>query len=457
MSLHHLNPFEILKASTLLLLAVLLFSLGSASHPTSLLAYLSFSAIMVLQSIEMFAPLIPAIQRERAKQTSLLRISIAVQLVLAGFLVAATDGSGSIYELVYLLPIVSAATKLPGRDVVYVVGGSIVAMIGFILTGEQLSASITRVKEFQDAVAAIVYFTMTGLLVFVFAKGEREQKERYQRTADELAQRNDELKRAQVQLTERLDHVTKMEERLQQISQMAALGEMAGQIAHEVRNPLGIITGSVEMLATRTTDFTTRRHISVVLEETGRLNKAVEGVLRLSTPLRIKQNLFHLSDLLESVAQVSRAWSLPSRSTVTLTMSDRPLPLRGDYDLLHQALANLLRNACQAMPSGGIAKIEQRLSADGGTILLTISDHGIGLADEDLKRLGEPFFTRRGGGIGLGFSLARRVVLEHSGTISVTSTLGHGTSVTVTLPVTCESSHSKQGVGIARIAESETP
>ena len=146
MSLQHLNPFEILKASTLALLAVLLFSLGSASRPTSLVAYLSFSAIMALQAIEMFAPVFPERTAELAKRTFFLRISIFVQMVLASILVAATDGSGSIYELVYLLPIVSAATKLPGRDVVYVVGGSTIAIIGFIVTGEQLSASITRVK-----------------------------------------------------------------------------------------------------------------------------------------------------------------------------------------------------------------------------------------------------------------------------------------------------------------------
>lgn len=435
MSLQLLNPFEILKASTLALLAVLLFSLGSATHPTSLVAYLSFSAIMVLQGIEMFAPIFSEKTTDFERRTFALRISIFVQMVLAGILVAATDGSGSIYELVYLLPIVSAATKLRGRDVVYVVGGSIVAMIGFIVTGEQLSASITRVKEFQDAVAAIVYFTMAGLLVFVFAKGEREQRERYQNLAGTLSQRNDELKRAQTQLTERLDHLTKMEERLQQVSQMAALGEMAGQVAHEVRNPLGIIKGAVEMLAARVTDPATHRHIAVVLEETDRLNKAVEGVLRLGAPLSIRQDRLHLSKLLESVIQVSRAWSLPASSTARLIMSSTPVVICGDYDLLHQAFANLVRNAFQAMPSGGQVQIKQERSRDGGTVTLTVSDHGIGLADEDLKRLGEPFFTKRGGGIGLGFALVRRVILEHGGSLHVTSTLGRGTSVSVNLPV----------------------
>ena len=286
MNMHHLNPFEILKAATLILLAVLLFSLGSATRPTSLLAYFSFSAIMLLQGLEMFAPVLSVTANEIPRRTALLRISILLQLLLASVLVAATDGSGSIYELVYLLPIISAATKLPGRDVVFVVAGSTVAMIGFIVTGEQLTPSITRVKEFQDAVAAIVYFTMAGLLVYFFAKGEREQREQYQTLAATLTRTNEELRLSQSQLTERLTLVTKMEERLQQISQMAALGEMAGQLAHEVRNPLGIIRGSVDMLAGRVTNPSIQRHIAVLLEETDRLNKAVEGVLRLGAPLR---------------------------------------------------------------------------------------------------------------------------------------------------------------------------
>lgn len=438
MSIHHLNLFEILKAATLILLAALLFSLGSASHPTSLAAYLSFSAIMVLQGLEMFAPVLSEKTNDIARRTVLLRISILVQLVLASVLVAVTDGSGSIYELVYLLPIISAATKLSGRDVVFVVLGATLAMIGFIMTGEQLTRSITRVKEFQDAVAAIVYFTMAGLLVYFFAKGEREQRERYQTLAAALAQTNDELRHAQMQLTERLTQVTKMEERLQQISRMAVLGEMAGQVAHEVRNPLGIIKGAVEMLATRITDPGTQRHIAVLLEETARLNKAVEGVLRLGSPLRIRQDAVNLSKLLESVVQVSSAWSLPERLNIRLVVPRPTVIVSGDFDLLHQALANLVRNACQAMPSGGMVTIEQYVDREDKTVSIAVVDHGVGIAEEDLKRLGDPFFTKRGGGVGLGFSLARRVVSEHGGSLNVTSTLGQGTTVTVSLPVSVD-------------------
>src|SRR6267143_2490786 len=435
MSLHHLNPFEILKAATLVLLAVLLFSLGSASHPTSLAAYLSFSAIMLLQGLEMFAPILSEKTNDIRRGTVFLRISILDQLILASVLVGVTDGSGSIYELVYVLPIISAATKLPGRDVVYVVSGSILAMIGYIATGEELVPSITRVKEFQDAVAAIVYFTMAGLLIYFFAKGEREQRERYQALAAALAKTNDDLRHAQTQLTERLTQVTKMEERLQRISQMAVLGEMAGQVAHEVRNPLGIIKGSVEMLAARITDPDTQRHIAVLLEETTRLNTAVEGVLRLGAPLRIRQETVNLSELLGSVVEVLSVWSLPERMNIRLVAPRPAVVILGDFDLLHQAFANLVRNACQSMPSGGVVTIAQHMNREDKRVSVAVADHGVGMADDDLKRLGDPFFTKRAGGVGLGFSLARRIVAEHGGSLQVTSGPFQGTTVTVSLPV----------------------
>jgi Signal transduction histidine kinase len=435
MTLGAFSAFEILKAATLALLAVLLFSLGSATHPTSIGAYLSFAAVMLLQGAEMFGPAFAESTHNPARRLFLLRMSIGLQLALASMLVAVTDGSGSIYELVYLLPIISAATKLSGRDVVFVVGGSMLAMIGFIVTGERLTASITRVKEFQDAVAAMVYFTMAGLLTYFFAKSERDQRMRYQDMATTLTHTNAELRRTQATLTDRLTDVANMEERIQRISQMAALGELAGQVAHEVRNPLGIIKGAAEMLAARISDPSAHRHIAVLLEEVDHLNKAVEGVLRLGTPLRINITHFDLADLLRSVQQVSAAWSFSTSSTVRLVLLQDPMWIRGDHDLLHQAFTNLVRNAYEAMPNGGTVTIMAE-SIHDDDVMIALTDTGIGLSQEDVRRLGEPFFSKRAGGIGLGVSLARRIVSEHGGHFSATSVLGQGTTVAIRLPTT---------------------
>jgi signal transduction histidine kinase len=332
------------------------------------------------------------------------------------------------------LPIISAAVKLPGREVALVVGGSVMAMIGFIVTGEQLTASIVRVKAFQDSVAAVVYFTMAGLLTYFFAKSERDQRLQFQSLAATLIDTNAQLQETQTQLRDRLVEVTMMEERVQQFSQMAALGELAGQLAHEVRNPLGIIRGAAQMLVARVSDPAIYRHIAVLLEETDRLNKAVEGVLRLGTPLKMKFLRVDLVELLEGVTQVSSASSVPIGSSVSLRTPREPLWVRGDRDLLYQAFTNLVRNAFQAMPCGGTVSITADATPNEEYVVATIVDCGSGLSEQDVKRLGEPFFTKRSGGVGLGFSLARRVVLEHGGSVTVESILGQGTTVSVHLP-----------------------
>jgi len=434
MAFGYLNAFDILKAATLALLAALLFSLGSVTRPTSLGAYLSFSAIMLLQGIEMLVPAVSEKARNPGQRVLLLRLSILLQLLLASILVTVTDGSGSVYELVYLLPIISAATKLPGRDVVVVVGSSVLAMIGFIVTGEELNESIMGVRTFQDSVAAVVYFTMAGLLTYFFAKSERDQRLQYQALAATLAKTNAKLRETQTQLTDRLAEVTMMEERVQQVSQMAALGELAGQLAHEVRNPLGIIRGAAQMLAARVSDPSTSRHIHVLLEEADRLNKAVEGVLRLGTPLRMKLTRLDLVELLEGIVQVSSASSVPIASSVKLKVPSKPLWVRGDRDLLHQAFTNLVRNALQAMPAGGTVTITAVSASDEDHVVTSIADTGSGLSEEDVSRLGEPFFSKRPGGVGLGFSLARRVALEHGGSVTVESIQGKGTTVHIQLP-----------------------
>jgi len=427
----------ILKVGTLSLLAILLLTLGSFVYHPSLSVYLSFFGVILLQGLEL---LYPPLSEPKSMQSAgkwrlrLLRISILLQLALASVLVTGTGGSGSIYELVYLLPIVSAATRLPGREVAFVIMGAIVAMIGFVVTGEELTASIARVRAFQDAVAATVYFTMAGILIYFFAQADRGQLLHYQTMASTLTETNVELRRVQSELTERLAQLAHMEERLQRISQLAALGELTAQVAHEVRNPLGIIKGATEMLARRVSDPATERHIAVLLEETDRLNKAIDSVLRLASPIRIQSTRLDLSDLLRSVAQTVLAGVDPAHYSIRLPPQTPRRLIQGDGELLHHALSNLIRNGLQAMPAGGIVTVETEAREDS-LHLVRIRDTGSGLSPEDLKRLGEPFFSRRPGGVGLGFALARRIIAAHGGTCDASSILGEGTCVTIALPV----------------------
>ena len=404
--------------------------------------------IVVLQILEVLAPPFSQSQQVPGFRKLFLRLSIILQLLLAALLVSVTDGSGSIYELVFLLPIISAAAKLRGREVAVVVGCAVLAMTGFIISDTGDPSTTVEKKELQDAVAAVVYFTMAGLLTYYFAKGERDQRYQYEILAATLGNRNDELRQTQRQLTDRLTEVAQMEERLQRINQMAALGEVAGQMAHEIRNPLGIIKGAANMLANKPLEPSIHRHVAVLLEEVNHLNKAVEGVLRLGTPLRILCAKIDLVHLIQKITQVSSAWSAATQSVIHFPIPPHPLYVDGDYDLLHQAFTNLVRNGLQAMATrkGGVLNIHVEESPSRDTILTTITDSGIGLSEHDTSRLGEAFFTKRPDGIGLGFSLVKRIVKEHGGSIEVESEIGHGTSVLVYLPIHATMPpHSKSG------------
>jgi signal transduction histidine kinase len=147
----------------------------------------------------------------------------------------------------------------------------------------------------------------------------------------------------------------------------------------------------------------------------------------------MKVTHFDLANLLQSVQQVSSAWSLSTSSTVRLVLLQDPIWIRGDHDLLHQAFTNVVRNACEAMPNGGTVTITVESALDDG-VIISVADTGIGLSQEEVRRLGEPFFSKRPGGIGLGVSLARRIVSEHGGYFSATSVLRQGTTVTIRLP-----------------------
>ena len=443
MTLASADLYRAFKAGTLLLLAGLLLFVGSASRSTPLSAYFAFAGIIGLQGLEAWYPVLRGDDVKAPAQLWMLRASIGLQLILASVLVAVTDGSGSIYELVYLLPIASAAGKLPGRDVVIVVAGAVAAMVGFIVAGEQLTTSIARVREFQDAVAAIAYFTMAGVLIYFFAKSERDERLRSEAMVSALKRTNAELERVRAELTERVSQLAHMEERVQRISQMAALGEVAGQVAHEIRNPLGIIKGASEMLAARVSDPSIQRHISVLLEESEHLNRAVEDILRLAGPIRLQSEQVRLASVLRGVWQAATV-AYPRSYELKLALWPEPLLIMCDPGLLHHALVNLVQNAFQAMPQGGVVTMTVR-TGPNGNVLIMISDHGVGLAPEDLRRVGEPFFTRRPGGVGLGFSLARRIITEHGGTMEIVSQVDRGTTITIALPAEIPAAAASRG------------
>ncbi len=231
---------------------------------------------------------------------------------------------------------------------------------------------------------------------------------------------------------------SKLYERMKDRDRLAALGEMAAGLAHEIRNPLGAIKGAAQLiLPSGEAGAETSEFLSIIVEEVNRLNKVVSQFLDYSRPLVVEKLPFDLNEVVRRSAQVVLS-SLPEadRDRVELHLGEAQPSALGDGEQIHQVLLNLGLNAMQAMPERGKLRIETalRTGARGGFVEVRFRDEGPGIGPEQLGSLFIPFFTTKPKGTGLGLAISQRIVQIHGGTIEVRSRVGSGSTFTVVLP-----------------------
>ena len=230
-----------------------------------------------------------------------------------------------------------------------------------------------------------------------------------------------------------LTELRRLEQHARRAERLATVGHLAAGVAHEIRNPLASISGSIELLrASPQASEDDRTLMTIVHREIQRLNVLIGDLLDYANP-RPKQPVdFDLGVLVDEVLQVARADVHFAQVELTSAV-DSPLPLHADPANLRQVGWNLLRNAADAAaPAGKHVRIEAR-AHDGGARIV-VEDDGPGIANELLSRVFEPFFTTKPHGTGLGLATCHAVVAEHGGAIDVASTPGKGTRMVVTLP-----------------------
>ncbi len=214
---------------------------------------------------------------------------------------------------------------------------------------------------------------------------------------------------------------------------MAAVGEMAARMAHEIKNPLASISGSAQVLATAaTTDETGGRLLAIIVDESRRLSAILDGFLAYVRPRGQSKTSCNLAAILrDCTALLERSHELTADHRLVVDIPDE-LRVVGEEGLLRQVVWNLSRNALQAMPDGGVLRIEAGRGTD--SVILRWIDTGVGMPEELRTRAMEPFVTTRPGGTGLGLAVVYAAVEEHGGTIDIQSSPGRGTSVIVELP-----------------------
>jgi two-component system sensor histidine kinase PilS (NtrC family) len=254
--------------------------------------------------------------------------------------------------------------------------------------------------------------------------------------------------------------VVAMERQLRRSERLAAVGEMSAKMAHEIRNPLAAMSGSIQVLRSDlgedSADAERRRLMDIVVREADRLNRLITDFLAFARPMPPKRESVALGGLTREVLDILDSVR-PESISVELHLAE-PLCVQGDSGQLRQVLWNLFHNAVEAMPRGGRLRIcveevagqspqeaaalrrsdEQGRDREGtgepGWVEIAISDTGIGIPAEVQEQIFEPFFTTKKHGTGLGLSTVHRIVEGHGGSLQLESTEGVGTSFRIWLP-----------------------
>jgi signal transduction histidine kinase len=233
-----------------------------------------------------------------------------------------------------------------------------------------------------------------------------------------------------------------LDERLNQAERLANLGKMVETVSHEIRNPLGIIRSSADFLAAGLKESPGQKRIAgAIVDESERLWRILTDFLDFARPMKPVLTAVVIEDMLEEILVLLEADMSRAGVELLVKMRPDPGPILADRDQLHRAFLNLLVNAIQAMPEGGLLTVgtsAQMVGEPQGRLLVTIRDTGPGLSPEAASHIFKPFHTTKTKGTGLGLVLVRNVIESHLGRIVLENVKGdpddHGLRVTVSLP-----------------------
>ena len=288
----------------------------------------------------------------------------------------------------------------------------------------------------------IVLFNVIGYLTGLKAQNEKEEKSRYQNTAEQLEKTLQKLREQSIKIDE-------MEDQLRQADRLAVVGELAASLAHEVRNPLGSIRGTVDILKDELPPKKeTANFLYILVQETERLNEVVENYLRFAGQKSSQVISFDIREIIKNTELLLANRARKNQITIKTILPERELMLLGAPGQLQQVLVNLALNSIQAMADGGEISVEAKLSTptsqpnkiesdvkNKNEIQISITDNGKGIAEPDIERIFKPFYTTRKEGTGLGLAIVKRIIDQNNWRIEVKSEINRGSTFSVYIPL----------------------
>jgi signal transduction histidine kinase len=335
---------------------------------------------------------------------------VLLKILLAMLLVSHTGevGINSSYYPIFYLPIVTAAVYF---DAWLTLAWTSIASAAYC------SYLLPAMQEYELAPGAlaelalrILFFFLAAMVVNRFATENKRQTRRYQMLAEQLAKANRELERAQAE--------ARHSERL------AALGQLSAGLAHEIRNPLGIIKGSAEMLSQRvqSAEPLAAELAGYISTEVNRLSALVSRFLDFARPLRVEARACAVAEIVDrALRDVTANWNGPEIKVERHYERELP-PAAVDENLCEQVFVNLIQNAYDAMSETG-GRLSVRVAAgrrgERRGIEVRVSDSGPGIPADLREQIFNPFFTTKKSGVGLGLSIVSKIVDEHHGSIEI--------------------------------------
>ncbi len=261
-------------------------------------------------------------------------------------------------------------------------------------------------------------------------------------------------KLGQIVIFQDLTGLKEMEEEVRRAERLATMGRLAAGMAHEIRNPLASLSGSIQVLREGLDLKDEDRHLmEIITRETNRLNSLISDFLSFARPSEKKEEKVRIQEIIEETLKAFEQSPGGQRGIKIVKEFDGDPLLNADSRQLRQVFWNLLLNASQAMPEGGELTINAKCKMQNANMKrkigsekdlpqpekdfleITISDTGVGISEEDLPKIFDPFFTTRDSGSGLGLTIVYKIIESHHGQIKVESTKGKGTTFTILLPV----------------------
>ncbi|WNF21239.1 PAS domain S-box protein [Mesobacillus jeotgali] len=224
----------------------------------------------------------------------------------------------------------------------------------------------------------------------------------------------------------------KSEEMLHRQDKLAAVGQLAAGVAHEIRNPLTSMKGYAEFLQLDETDPQRQEFIEIILDEIDRVNNIVEEFMVLAKPKAVELEEQNIIPIVQNVVSMLKFEARKRNVRLDFDATEEIIQIECDENRLKQVFLNFIKNGIEAMPDGGDLKVRTEIQDDN--VVISIKDTGVGIPPETLKKIGEPFYTTKKNGNGLGLMVSFKIIESHNGKVYIESEQNKGTTFKIMLP-----------------------